>query len=151
MCALAPGEVLQHVAELVGLDHPEVDLQARVGGHARTSGAAGADRLHDLELGQRLRQRGRVGGGGDDVDVLDRVGPAAQRAGDLDAVRGRVRAQRLDDLLGRLARLPQHDAARRPVLLVLGQHLPEVLLGLDPEAAQLLQATVLDSGGQGVE
>ena len=90
---LGAGEVLQHVAELVGLDDLEVDPHAGVGGHARAGVARRLDRLDERQLAQRAGQRGRVGRGGDDVDVLDRVGHAPQRARDLDALGGRVRAQ----------------------------------------------------------
>ena len=102
---------------------------------------------------QRGDQRGGVGGGGDDVEVLDRVGPAAQRAGDLDAVGRRVRAQRVGDLVGDRDRAREHDARRRlpSRLVVVGQHLLEVLLGLGAEAAQLAHPAVLDRRAQRVE
>ena len=97
---LGAGEVLQHVAELVGLDDLEVDLHPRVG---RTRAPFSPDDSTDSTSGSSASAAASAAGssrGGDDVEVLDRVGAAAQRAGELDAVGGRVRAQRADDLLG---------------------------------------------------
>ena len=51
---------------------------------AFSPGDAGA--LDDVELGEGGQQRRRVGGRGDDVEVLDRVGQAPRGAGQLDAV-----------------------------------------------------------------
>jgi hypothetical protein len=50
---LGAGEVLQHVAELVGRDDLEVDLQPRVQRPARAGVARGVDRLDDRQLAQR--------------------------------------------------------------------------------------------------
>ena len=50
------------------------------------------------EPAERLDQRRRVARGGDDVEVLARVGPAAGAARQLDRGRGRVVAQRRDQL-----------------------------------------------------
>ena len=97
---LGAGEVLEHVAELVGLDDLDVHLHARVGHHARAGLALLVHGLDQLELAQRRREAGRVGGGDDDVDVLDGVGHPAQRAGDLDPVHAGMRAQRAGDLVG---------------------------------------------------
>ena len=97
---LGAREVLQHVAELVGLDDLDVHLHARVRGDARAGVALLVDGLDQLELAQRRRQRGRLGGGDDDVDVLDRVGHPAQRARDLDPVHAGMRPQRAGDLVG---------------------------------------------------
>ena len=143
--------MLEHVAELVGLDDLEVDLHARVREHAR---AGVARRLHGLDqrqLGQRGRQRGGILGGGDDVEVLDGVGLAAQRAGHLDALGGRVRAQRADDLLGDVLRAREQDARRRAALRRLGERLEQRLLDLRAEAAQPADLLLLGGGAQRVE
>ena len=144
--------MLEHVAELVGLDDPQVDLHARVRHHPR-AGLAGRGHGLDLrQLGERAGERGGIGGRGDDVEVLDRLGHAPQRAGDLDAVGRRVLAQRAGDLLGDGDRAREHDArGGATAVLGLGQHLPEVLLDLDAEAAQLAQPPVLDRRAQRVE
>src|SRR5205814_395383 len=81
---LGAGEVLEDVAELVRRDDLQVDLHARVRPHAGARLAGGLDGFDQREAGKRGGQRGRVGGGGDDVDVLDRVDQPAQRAGHLD-------------------------------------------------------------------
>ena len=47
---LGAGQVLEHVAELVGRDHAEVDLQAVVGDAARAGLAAAADVAQQLQL-----------------------------------------------------------------------------------------------------
>ena len=78
--------MLQQVAELVGLDDAQVDRHARVGARPRGVLARRRGALDDVELGEGGQQRRRVGGGGDDVEVLDRVGQAPRRAGQLDAV-----------------------------------------------------------------
>ena len=96
---LGAREVLEHVAELVGLDDLEVDLHPRVGGHAGARVARGLHGLHELELAERARERLRVAGRGDDVEVLDGVGAAAQRAGHLDPVARGMLAQGGEDLL----------------------------------------------------
>ena len=76
---------------------------------------ARAHRLDQRQLAQRRRQRRRVLGGGDDVEVLDRVGLAAQRAGHLDLLGAGCDAQRADDLLGdRAARARAGSAAPAP-------------------------------------
>jgi hypothetical protein len=101
---LGAGEVLKHVAELVRLDDLQVDLHAGVRGRARPHVAALVQGLDDRQLRQRGGERRRLGAGGDDVDVLDRIGHPAHRPGRLDAVGGRVRPQRLEDLVRRLER-----------------------------------------------
>ena len=106
--------MLEHVAELVGLDDLEVDLHPRVREHARAGVARGVHGLDHRQLGERGGERGRVLGGRDDVEVLDRVGLAAQRARHLDALGGRVRAQRADDLVGDGLRAREQDARRGP-------------------------------------
>ena len=148
---LGAREVLQHVAELVGLDDLEVDLHAGVREHARAGVARRLHRLDQRQLGQRGRQRSGIVGGGDDVEVLDGVGLAPQRAGDLDALGGRVRAQRADDLLGDVQRAREQDARRRPALRRLGEGLEQRLLDLRAEPAQAADLLLLGGGAQRVE
>ena len=148
---LGAGEVLEHVAELVGLDDPEVDLHARVREHARAGVARRQHGLDQRQLGQRGRQRDGILRRGDDVEVLDRVGLAAQRAGHLDALGGRVGAQRADDLLGDVLRAREQDARRRAALGRLGERLEQLLLDLRAEAAQLADLLLLGGGAQRVE
>ena len=84
---LRAGEVLHDVAELVGLDDAQVERDARVRARPRRV-VLGARRLLDeADLAERGEQRGRVGRGRDDVEVLDRVDHAPRRARELDAVR----------------------------------------------------------------
>ena len=78
--------MLEQVAEgLLGTD-PQVHLEAGVGEHAGRAVAALAPLGREAVRRQRLRQRGRVVGGRDQVQVLAGLGPAAGRAGDLDPV-----------------------------------------------------------------
>jgi hypothetical protein len=149
---LGAGEVLEHVAELVGLDDLEVDLHARVRGHARARVARGLHGLHELELAEGACQRLRVARRGDDVEVLDGVGAAAQGTRRLDAVARRVRAQRGEHLPRDRLGAREHDARRRPARgVVFDQRLLELRLGLQPEAAQLLDLPRLDGRAQRVE
>ena len=66
------------------------------------------------ELAEALGERGRTVGGGDDVDVLDRVRATASGAGELDvsALAG-PRQQAADELLANLERTRQQDPRRR--------------------------------------
>ncbi len=76
----------------------------------------------------------------------------AQRAGHLDAVRRRVGAQHADDLLGDGDRAREQHARRRPAaVLVVGEHLLEVLLDLGAEAAQPADLARLRRRAQRVE
>ncbi len=146
-------EVLEDVPELVRLDDLEIHLHARVRHHARARVARGVQhRLDQRQLAQRRRQRRRVLGGGDDVEVLDRVGLAPQRARHLDLLRARVRAQRADDLLGDVLRPRQQDPRRRAAPLGrLGERLEQLLLDLRAEAAQLADLLLLGGRAQGIQ
>ena len=149
---LGAREVLEHVAELVGLDDLEVDLHPRVGGHAGARVARGLHGLHELELAERARERLRVAGRGDDVEVLDGVGAAAQRAGHLDPVARGMLAQGGEDLLrDRLGAREHHPWGRPARGLVAGQRLLELRLGLQPEAAQLPDRARLERRPQRVQ
>ena len=131
---LGPREVLQQVAELVGLDHAQVDADAVVGPGARRVGAGVAGRLDQVDVGERRRERRGVGGGGDDVEVLDRVGEAPDAAGDLDPDRRRVPLQLGDDRVGQLDRAREQDARRRLLGDPGRERLQDRLLELGPEA-----------------
>ena len=151
---LGAGEVLEHVAELVGLDDLEVDLQARrAWSRARRRRRSSRPTRRSAARASAADERRRVGGGGDDVEVLDRVGQPPQRAGDLDAVGRRVRAQRARRSGRRSSSARESTHARRgaAVLVGLGQHAAQVLLGLEAEPAQAADAAVLDRGAQRVE
>ena len=91
---LRAGEVLQQVAELVGLDDAQVDVEARVRARRGRRCRRARRPLDHVELGEGRQQRRGIAGGGDDVEVLDGVGQAARAAGQLDAPRRGVRAQR---------------------------------------------------------
>ena len=111
---LGAGEVLEQVAEGLRGDDPQVDRDAVVGLGAdavRARVAGGGDQRVGGEV---LGERGRLLGGGDQVDVLAGLGPAPDRAGDLDPVGGRVLAQRRGQLLGDRPRLREQDAALGP-------------------------------------
>ena len=141
---LGAGEVLEHVAELIGRDDLHVDLHARVRVDPRTRLAGGMHGIDQLQLAQRVDQRGRVRRRGDDVDVLGAVAEPAQRARDLHPVGRRVIAQRAGDLLGDRQRAGEQDARRRAAaLLVVGERAQQVLLDLGAEPAQLADLTRL--------
>ena len=119
--------------------------------HARARLAGGVDRLDERQLGQRAHERGRIGGGGDDVEVLDGVGLAAQRAGDLDALGAGHGAQRVDDLLGDRQRAREQDARRRRAVVAGRELLEQLLLDLRAEAAQAAQLLLLGGAAQRLE
>ena len=145
---LGAREVLQDVAELVGLDDPQVDRHARVRAGAGGVVPGRRARLDDVEVGEHGGQGACVRRGGDDVEVLDRVGAAARRAGQLDAIAGRVGAQRLDDALGDGQRLVEQNARARLLVDPGGEGLEHRLLELGAEAAQAAQALGLGRGPQ---
>ena len=145
------GEVLQQVAELVGLDDPQVDAQAVVRAAARGVLPGVARGLQRVDARQRGGQRGRVRRGGDDVQVLHRVGEPARGARDLDVHRRGVGAQRLGDLLADLERGRQDHALRRLVGgagLERGEH---ALLELHAEALRVAQPAGLGRLAQRVD
>ena len=76
-------EVLQQVAELRGLGDSQIHRHARVGARPRARSAGRADALDLLELGEALRQRRRARRDGDQVEILDAVGLATRRPGQL--------------------------------------------------------------------
>ena len=76
--------MLQQVAEGGGRDDPQVDRDAVVGLGADAVGAGIAGGGDQRVGGEVLGERGGLLGGGDQVDVLAGLGPAPDRAGDLD-------------------------------------------------------------------
>ena len=110
------GEVLQQVAELRGLGDAQVDAHARVRARPRARRAGRADALDLLQPGEALRERRRAGRDGDQVEVLDAVGPPARRAGQLHVrARAALLAQAGDERLADLDRPGQQQARRGPV------------------------------------
>jgi hypothetical protein len=106
-----------------------------VGLRADAVGAGGAGGGNQRVVREVLGERGRLLGGGDDVDVLTGLGPAAQRTRHLDSLRGRMLAQRCRQLLGDRLHLREQEAAG--TLAGLAQPLQrreDVLLGLRAEA-----------------
>ena len=96
---LGAGQVLEHVAELVGLDDPQIDADARVGPDSDGVGARVWRRPRPAAALPPPAPARRVGGGRDDVEVLDGLGHPPRRAGELGLVGGRVRADRREQLL----------------------------------------------------
>ena len=112
--ALRAREVLQQVAELVGLHDAQVDRHARVSTPA--GGVLAGDAVHgldDVELREGGDQHSRIRRRGDDVEVLARVRPAPGAARELDAVGRRVRPEGFDDPLRDRQRLVEEHPRRR--------------------------------------
>ena len=151
---LGAGEVLEHVAELVGLDDLQVDLHARVGDRpARRPRRTSAT---DSTSGSSASAPASAAGS-EAVAMMSRslTESAKRRSEPATSTRSAAGCARsaLGDLARRRrARARARRAARRAVAVVgLGQHLREVLLGLGAEAAQLAQPAVLDRRAQRVE
>ena len=142
---LGTREVLHQVAELIGRDDPQVDLQPRMGPQSHAGLAGSLRRFHQLERGRGLSERERVPGGRDHVEILDAVGHPPCRACELDALGRRMLAQRGDQLLADVQRLVEHDppgsAAVAGAVGALGQRSgrggEDALLGLRAKALEL--------------
>jgi hypothetical protein len=148
---LAPGEVLQQVPELLGRDDLEVDRQTVVRAALRPGRPKTRCGLEEVEVGERRRQRRGVLRRGDDVQILHAVAPASRGAGELDAVRRRVRAQHLEKRLGDRERVVQRHTSSRRLSgpgLERGEH---GLLELRPEALDAPQLLPFRRGLQRVE
>src|SRR6185369_7037157 len=105
------GEVLQRRAPRFGLDHAEVHLHAATGADGRL-GRAAADDLDGVRMtGEGGHEGGGVLGGGQDVDVADRVAYAAERAGVRAFDGARDLGEVGDEFLGQLHRDVDEDAA----------------------------------------
>ena len=135
--------MLEHVAELVRRDDPQVDCERRCGSTTRApaSPRRARPRSSSSSSRERLVERARVVRRRDDVEVLAGVGHAARAAGDLDAVGGRVRAQLLDDLLAERQHAPTAGrAGAGPSSACFASASSDVLLGLRPQARDRAQA-----------
>ena len=137
---LGAREVLEDVAELVGLDDPQVDLHARVrdDARARLAGLRRPTRRAAARSAPRTARPGRTA-----VAMMSRsLTESAQRrsepATSTRSAAGWARSASAISL-GDAQRAREHDTRRRrPVaVVVVGQHLLEVLLDLGAEAAQL--------------
>jgi hypothetical protein len=92
-------------------------------------------RLAERRAAERRRQRRRIARGGDQVDVLDGVGPAARAARDLDPLGRRLLAQRVPQRLGDLERLRQEQLRLLATVLASGERQQDALLRLGTEPA----------------
>ena len=107
------GEVLKQVAELTRLGDTQIDRDARVRAPARAGGARRGHALDLLERGQALGQRGRAGGGRDQVEILHAVRLPPCRSGELHVgARSAALAQARDQRLADRHRLGQQHARR---------------------------------------
>jgi hypothetical protein len=148
---LGAGEVLQQIAELIGSDDAQVHLQPGVGAQPNARGTRVLRRLDEVERRRRRGQGQRIGCGGDDVQVLDAVGHAPGRAGQLDALRGRVGAHSREQLLANRQRAVEDDA---PAGAVAGSFLcapggdggQDALLGLGSKALE--RPDLMGGGGR---
>ena len=110
--ALEPVKCWSRLPKAAGGDDPQVDRDRRCGsGRGRRSGP-GCRRAAISGWAARCSASAlRLLGGGDQVDVLAGLGPAPDRAGDLDPVGGGVLAQRRRQLLGDRPDLGEQQAA----------------------------------------
>ena len=137
---LRAGEVLQQVAVALGRDDAQVEAKAIVRDDRRLRRALGHHLGDPGQLREVLRQRLRVAGGGDDVEVAHGLLAAARAAGLADPVGGRVLAQHLDHGEQRGQRLAEQRPRRAGRLLLAGGRLEDALLGLRAQAGQRSQA-----------
>ena len=136
LCALAPVKCCSTLPNWSGSTTLRSTFMPACVSTRAPASPAELHRLDQRQLGQRRGQRGGVVGGGDDVEVLDRVGQAPQRAGDLDAIGRRVRAQRPDDLLGDASARESRMRGAGPPVRRARPALEQLLLDLRAEAAQ---------------
>jgi hypothetical protein len=129
---LRAGEVLEQVPVALRRHDPEIETEVVVRDDGRFRAALGGDLSHPRERDEVLDQRLGVGGRRDDVDVADRLPPAAGAAGFRDLLRGRMRSELRD----RLEHQRQRVAEQRPLRRVRPrrgrQRLEDVLLALRP-------------------
>ena len=111
LCSAEPVKCWSRLPNVSSGGDPEVHLEARVGQHAGPRLARRAGLRHQLVLGERLAERGRVVAGRDEVDVLAGLGPAPGRARHLDPARGGQGLHRRRQLLG-----DRQDLGEQPAL-----------------------------------
>ena len=145
-------EVLQQVAVALRRHDPEIEPEPLLADHGRL-GVAVRDHLeHPRQADEVRRQRGRVRCGRDHVEVAERLPapPRAARLGDVD--RGRVRAQRLDDLAHDREPLAEEAALRLVRPLAVGEGLQHLRLRRRAHSRKGSQLLTLRGGlqlGQG--
>ena len=141
---LGAGEVLEQVAVRLGRHDAEVEPQALVGDDRRLRVPLRHDLLDPGELGEVLRQRGRVAGRGDDVEVSHLLLEAAHAARLAHLVGRGMLAKNGDDSPHRRQR-----ATEQRLLLDLlprrRKRAQDVLLGLRAETGE--RAQLLGLGG----
>ena len=146
---LGPGEVDPVGPRLARWHDHQVGLRPAHQPDGRLVAALVDDRIDEPERGERLDQRLRLVGLGEDVEIADRLLPAPERAGRLhrpDARRRRQRVdQRRDGLLGAVEAHPVEP------LVELGDPLEDQRLGLGRHPAQAPQAAVLGGLAQVVD
>ena len=144
--------MLQQVAEGLGGDDPQVDRDPVLGLRPHPVGA-GFPRRRDQRAGDEvLGQLLRLGGGGDQVDVLAGLSPAPHRAGNLDPVGRWVLAQQPRQLLGdRPGHREQHATAPLPGLAEALEAGQDVFLRLRSEALHLADPFALCGGPEVIQ
>jgi hypothetical protein len=139
---LRAGEVLQQVSIALRRHDTQVEAQAVVGDDSRL-GPSVRDYLGDPGLRDEMRgQGGGVFGGGDDVEVANRLPAAAHASRFGNVVGGRMGAQLLHDLVDRR----EHAAEQRLLLdrlLRLRERRQHLLLRLRPEPLHLGEPALL--------
>ncbi len=143
--------MLEQIAELVGLDDLQVDRQAAVGHSVHAGVARDRVTLHQRQLRERVGELAWRACRRDHVEILDRVDEPPRRAGQLDAVGGRVGAQRREHLVGLPERAGEQHARRRAAAVRTREQLEHLLLDLLAEAAQRSDATLARGGAERVQ
>ena len=131
---LAAGEVCERVGELLLRDDAQVHLHARGEADAGLRVALADDLRHARRLDERVHDLRGVVGAGEEVDVLDRLLPAPQAAGNANPVNSLRRLEVGDELLRDRHRVAQQVLPG--VLLVEVDALQDLLLGLLAESLE---------------
>ena len=132
---LRTGEVLQEVAVRLRWNDAQVEPEALIREHRRLRRAVRHDLDDPREPREVRRQRLRVGRGGDDVEVPERLFAPPCAAGFRHLDRRRVSAQDRDDGEERSQAVSEQAPIRR-LLLLLGERFEHALLRLRPEARE---------------
>ncbi len=140
---LRAGEVLEQVAVALGRDDAEVEAKPLLGDHRGLGVAVGDDLEHPRKRHEVPGQRRRIGGGGDHVEVAERLLAPPHAAG-LGHVHGSgVRPQRLHHLADDRQSGAEQAAPRLGRALALFERLEDLLLGLLAEARQRANPSLL--------